>query len=536
MTAAGDRGIFERAIAAERPDFQPPRGVTGITVPHHLLAADLIARGFWAASANDYDRVILLSPDHFRAVHGRFATTRDDVGTVFGAIETDTAAVDRLLADPALFEEVNLAHEHGIHSVAPFVRHFFPHARIVPVVASVSTTSKDWERAVEALGPLVTERTLVVQSTDYSHYRSLGEAIRRDQESIGIIAAQNPSAVARLLQPTHLDSRAAQFIQLRLQAAEGARPVVIANRNSADYAGSKSSTTSYVVTAFLRDPAAGSVLAYDDQTMVYFGGDVLLGRFLTPILSDEDALRSIANTVHAITRGAPLIVNLEGVILDQPVIGGGGQSHLMQKDLAGPILRRLGIVAAGLANNHSHDFGQLGFSETRRHLDRLGIRPLVAGQVVDFGDFRLVALTFVPGKELLGKPPQPPDARFVCDLAGDPPLIAFVHWGEEYTNVAGEEERNLASQLADCGVSAVIGGHSHQAAQEVEAVAGGALQSVYSVGNFLFDQSMPQSSGALVEARVFRQGTIAIRLVPIPNLFLSGRLTLEASAHDRGLK
>ena len=53
------------AIEAETPDFTPPAGVTGITVPHHLLAADLIARGFWAASAGQYDRIILISPDHF---------------------------------------------------------------------------------------------------------------------------------------------------------------------------------------------------------------------------------------------------------------------------------------------------------------------------------------------------------------------------------------------------------------------------------------------------------------------------------------
>ena len=42
---------------------------------------------------------------------------------------------------------------------------------------------------------------------------------------------------------------------------------------------------------------------------------------------------------------------------------------------------------------------------------------------------------------------------------------------------------------------------------------------VYSLGNFIFDQSSPRGSGALVELRVFKQGTVAARLVPIPNLF-----------------
>jgi len=42
---------------------------------------------------------------------------------------------------------------------------------------------------------------------------------------------------------------------------------------------------------------------------------------------------------------------------------------------------------------------------------------------------------------------------------------------------------------------------------------------VYSLGNFLFDQKFEGVSGALLEVRVFRQGTFAARLVPVRNFF-----------------
>src|SRR5256885_10394901 len=64
------------SIAREQPSARPDLRVTGISVPHHLLAADLIARGFWAASANTYERVIVLSPDHFNRSRRPMATTR----------------------------------------------------------------------------------------------------------------------------------------------------------------------------------------------------------------------------------------------------------------------------------------------------------------------------------------------------------------------------------------------------------------------------------------------------------------------------
>ena len=55
------------------------------------------------------------------------------------------------------------------------------------------------------------------------------------------------------------------------------------------------------------------------------------------------------------------------------------------------------------------------------------------------------------------------------------------------------------------------------------ALAGGDVAEVYSLGNFLFDQSAERSSGMLVEMRVFAQGTIFMRTIPLPNFFDMGR-------------
>ena len=45
----------------------------------------------------------------------------------------------------------------------------------------------------DTLKPLLTPTTLVVQSTDYSHYRPIGEAVARDQETIAAITAGDPA-------------------------------------------------------------------------------------------------------------------------------------------------------------------------------------------------------------------------------------------------------------------------------------------------------------------------------------------------------
>ena len=102
--------IFLQAIERER-NTVPDLRVTGISVPHHLLAADLMARGFWAAAENRYERVIVLSPDHFNRAERPLATTRRDFETVFGPVENDRAVSGALLEATDLFEELRAVRE-----------------------------------------------------------------------------------------------------------------------------------------------------------------------------------------------------------------------------------------------------------------------------------------------------------------------------------------------------------------------------------------------------------------------------------------
>ncbi len=518
---AQDPAPLLAAIEKETPAFVPPAGVTGISVPHHLLAADLIARGFWAASAGHYRRIIVISPDHFHKVDKPFGTTREDLQTVFGVVKSDHAGVETLAADTALVQMLpTISYEHGVMAEAPFIRHFFPDAEVIPILGSVNAGEADWRAMVELLKPLVTPDTLIVQSTDYSHYRPLPEAMVRDQETLAMIAAGDPAGVAPLLQPSHMDSKAAQYVQMSLQnEVFHSHAVVLANGNSVEYGGATGSTTSYVVTAYVKNAADGTVFDYPDQTRLMFGGDVLLGRYFLPALHDPAAWGRLRDAVLEITRGAPLVVNLEGVLLGGPVTGVGADAHVMVSADAAPMLAALHVIAADLANNHANDLGPEGRAETVTQLRALGIKPLEHGSVTDMGAFRLLALNFVGGKLVGDAIADLDDLGWVCGLDAAPPLVAFVHWGTEYTKAATDKERAIAAALAQCGVSLIVGAHSHQAADSLVPLEGGASQMLFSLGNFLFDQTSPRGSGTLLELRVFRQGTMAARLVPIPNLF-----------------
>jgi AmmeMemoRadiSam system protein B len=516
---------FFEAIAQERGQAPPTSHVTGISVPHHLLAAGLIARGFAAASGNRYDRIIIVSPDHFNLSRRPMATTRRDIDTVFGRVHNDATATAALLQTDDLFDDsVLFAKEHGIAALLPFMRHFFRDAKLVPIAISINATREECDRALTLVEKLIGPRTLVVQSTDYSHYLPPEVARQRDQETLNTIAANDADAVLRLLQPAHMDSKASQYVQMQLQAgAYKSYATVIANRNSAEYSNMGKRTTSYIVTVYTERPPTGVELRYQDQEVTYFGGDTFIGRWLTAPLADKDVSAAVVREVKAITAGAPMIVNLEGVLMDEPPEGVSTDLHVMYASIAIPILKALNVKVAGLANNHSFDLGRIGFEESRSILQRSAIAPLGHKEVVDLGRFRLVGLNFIGKLDYRGYPVvKDSDIEELCRMAARPPLLALVHWGQEYTNTVGEMEYVAAQAMQGCGVSAIVGAHPHQAATRIKALQGGEYQLTYSLGNLLFDQTASRSSGALLELRAFEQGTFATRLIPIPNLFELG--------------
>lgn len=521
---------FLAAIAAERQGAPArPLTVTGITVPHHLLAADLIARGFWATQGNRYSRIVILSPDHFNRSRTPLATTVRDIDTVFGPLATDRAAVGALLADTELFGESDLFdREHGVAALLPFVKHVFPEARIVPIAISLRAGRAEWDRATALLDTLAGPGTLVVQSTDYSHYLPLAASLARDQETLNVIAAEDPAAIERLVSSDHMDSRAAQYIQMRLQASRGARATVIASRNSVEYVPHASRTTSYLVSVYATETEAFP-FSYPDQEVLVFGGDAFPGRWLTKALATPAIADAIVARVRALTGGAPLVLNLEGVLLAEPPEGIGDHLHAIHAGLALRILKAMNVKAASLANNHSFDLGRDGYRETIAHLERAGIVPMTHGTVADLGAVRIVPLNFVGRNDRSGFPVvREGDLDALCRTTARPPLLAFVHWGTEYATGIGPAEYEAARTLHRCGIGAIIGAHSHRAAARIEAPQGGEYALLPSLGNFLFDQTSPRGSGALLEVRRFRQGTYAMRLLPLANLFELGNALLRA--------
>lgn len=504
-------GLF-RAALARKPAPAIPWRVTGLTVPHHLLAADLIADAFSRLRGQRYHRVIILCPDHFHRSATPFAVPVRDFQTALGPVALDRKATDRLLACPLVGASNLFSHEHGVQALTPFLAHHFPGARLVAVAIRASASPKQWRTLAKALTLLLDAHTLLVQSTDFSHDLTPAEAARMDQQTLRLLADPDPAKLLTLSQPRHVDCLGALFLQRALQRdVHHAAPVTVANRNSQAYAATPvTRSTSYMVQYYGPTDAP---LPGPDRFI--FTGDAFFGRFMAKLLARPGKRAELVRRVRARTGGAPLILNLEGVLSRRCPAHPGPYTLCMPRADTVRLLRDLGVTVAVLANNHANDLGPGALRRMARTLRRSGIIPVLAGQTTDLGPFRLAALTDLDNadprrRNLLTRaainrliPPTPPK-----------PLFAMIHWGEEFARGPDPRVLALAKALTAAGTQCVIGCHPHHAWPLT--CDANACQA-WSLGNFLFDQSRPDADGALLEVRFFPQGTYALRRLPIGN-------------------
>ncbi|WP_395737680.1 AmmeMemoRadiSam system protein B [Prosthecobacter sp.] len=513
-----DAGPFREAHARVEREGRPlAQELSGVTVPHHLLALDLIAETLWMASAGKYERIVLLTPEHFKRGKTPASTTRRDFLTPLGLVKVDAEAVRELLQEGLMSESALFSHEHGVQALLPSVRHFFPDTPVVPVALDVRSTPEDWARLLPALAKCVkSKKTLVVQSTDFSHYLPQVQAREKDAETLRVLAAGDVEAIPKLDQPGNLDSKAAQWLMLRLQGEIGAAGVVLRNRNAIHYGGRRDEpeTTSYITQLYSTQAIPGRSLP---GARFYFGGDVHFGRAVASNLALPEEAARIEKAILDVTGGAPLIINLEGVMLPEvPAKLRHPYQIGMPRDLALAWLKRLKVSAVSLANNHSHDFGVKAYEAMKSDLMAAGIVVLEDKALVEMTDFRLGAATDVenspePAWKLLEA------GAFAAWKPTTKPLFAFLHLGTEYSATPAIRESLIASWAEQAGARLILGSHPHRPSAGWER--GKSSLRWYSMGNLLFDQSDPRNTGGLIEVRFLDQGTWTTRWLPLGNVF-----------------
>ena len=177
------------ATAARAHQDQESIAPKAIIVPH----AGYVYSGAVAASAyarlirarSQIRRVVLLGPVHRVPVRGLALPAAEEFETPLGRVRIDRAAADSIRHLPQVVESAAVhEHEHSLEVHLPFLQRLFEKFTLVPLAVGDATR----EQIAEVLdilwgGP----ETLIVVSSDLSHYLPYDAARQRDAETARMV-------------------------------------------------------------------------------------------------------------------------------------------------------------------------------------------------------------------------------------------------------------------------------------------------------------------------------------------------------------
>lgn len=138
-------------------------------------------------------RVVLLGPSHRIAFRGIAGSSATHFHTPLGDVPVDQKAF-RIISDLSFVVQNDLAHqdEHGLEVHLPFLQETFESFTIVPLVVG-DATGKEVAQVIHRLWGGT--ETLIVVSSDLSHYLKYEEARRIDQLTSEAIETLDPDKI-----------------------------------------------------------------------------------------------------------------------------------------------------------------------------------------------------------------------------------------------------------------------------------------------------------------------------------------------------
>jgi AmmeMemoRadiSam system protein B/AmmeMemoRadiSam system protein A len=174
----GDAEDLARAVDGLIDGASPPR-IEGkplaLISPHagYRFSAPVAAAGYKTLEGHSYKRVIVIAFSH------RYASSYEGVDvpksltayrTPLGDVPIDKAACDELLKSDLYSSHSNIdREEHSLELQLPFLQRAVPGFKLVPLLVG-KMTARDYAKAAEALLPLLDEETLIVVSSDFTHF------------------------------------------------------------------------------------------------------------------------------------------------------------------------------------------------------------------------------------------------------------------------------------------------------------------------------------------------------------------------------
>ncbi|MGE5206829.1 MAG: AmmeMemoRadiSam system protein B [Chlamydiota bacterium] len=242
------------------------QSVVAIIAPHagYEFSGSVAATGYSALKGRKVRRVVVIAPSHYESFGYSSVYDGEIYATPLGEAPVDREFGRRLAAQSSLIKLAKNGHissgdrgEHALEVELPFLQRTLGSFQLVPVVMG----EQDYQasRALgTALARLITgPDTLIVASSDLSHFHPYDQAVQLDRATLGAIEQGDYLTLSHNLESRTWEACGGGPIVAAMIAAErlGATQVkVLKYANSGDITGDRGRVVGYGAVAFLRSP------------------------------------------------------------------------------------------------------------------------------------------------------------------------------------------------------------------------------------------------------------------------------------------
>jgi AmmeMemoRadiSam system protein B/AmmeMemoRadiSam system protein A len=258
------RQMLDRMLS-EAADLGLPE-VCALIVPHagYAYSGPVAALAYRQLQGRRYRRVLLLAPSHYAMFQGVALASEEVFATPLGTVPIDPL-VEELARRPPFFAEVALPAElpgwansgfgrgaarerphrweHAIEVQLPFLQRVLADFTLIPALFG----DVDPREAAEVLLEFIDGETLVVASSDLSHYLPQEEAEAIDRQTLRLIRERDVAAAVR----AEACGRLPIATLLHIAREKGWRAEMLDYRTSGDTSGDYEAVVGYAAVAFL---------------------------------------------------------------------------------------------------------------------------------------------------------------------------------------------------------------------------------------------------------------------------------------------
>ena len=258
---------------ATPPPIHDP--ILAVVAPHagYQFSGPVAAYTYAELKGRKFSRVVVIGPTHYVPFDFTSVYDGDAYATPLGTVQMDKAFARQLVKLSPTIQLSGMGHditsagaEHSIEVQLPWLQRVLGDFQLVPIV--MGDQSYESSRALGvALAALIQDKktvgsTLILASSDLSHFHTYDEAVTMDHKTLGALAAWDYFSMSRNFEARVWEACGGAPIVAAMIAAErmGANQAqVLKYANSGDTSGDRSRVVGYSADVFVKAPTGKAV-------------------------------------------------------------------------------------------------------------------------------------------------------------------------------------------------------------------------------------------------------------------------------------